>query len=30
MCGAIPPPQYVLMAWCLIKQWILLHGVMLG
>jgi hypothetical protein len=24
MSGAIPPPQYVFMAWCLIKQEILL------
>jgi hypothetical protein len=29
--GAIPPlHQYVFMAWCLIKQWIGLHGVVLG
>jgi hypothetical protein len=20
MCGAIPPPQYVFMAWCLVKR----------
>jgi hypothetical protein len=26
MCGAIPPlPQYVLIAWCLIKRWVRLH-----
>jgi hypothetical protein len=22
MRGAIPPPQYIFMTWCLIKQWI--------
>jgi hypothetical protein len=31
MCGAIPTLlQYVLMAWCLIKQWILLYGIVLS
>jgi hypothetical protein len=30
MRGAIPPlPQYVFMAWCLIKQWVRLLGVVL-
>jgi len=31
MSGAIPPlTQYVFMAWCLIKQWIRLHDVVLS
>jgi len=30
-CGTVPPlPQYVFMAWCLIKQWIHLHGMVLS
>jgi len=31
MCGAIPAlPQYVFMAWYLIKQWLCLHGMVLS
>jgi len=30
MHGAVPPlSQYIFMAWCLIKQWLHLHGVVL-
>jgi hypothetical protein len=30
MCGAITPlPQYVFIAWCVIKQWVSVHGVVL-
>jgi hypothetical protein len=29
--GAVPPlPKYIFMAWCLIKQWMLLCGVVLS
>jgi hypothetical protein len=29
MSGAVPPfPQHVFMAWCLIKQWIRVYGVL--
>jgi hypothetical protein len=31
MSGVLPPlPQYFFMVWCLIKQWIRLHGMLLG
>jgi hypothetical protein len=31
MCDAISPlPQHVFIAWCLIRQWILLYGVVLS
>jgi len=31
MCGAIPPlPQHLFIVWCLIKQEICLHGMVLG
>jgi len=30
MRGATPPPQYLFIAWCLIKQEVRLHGVVLS
>jgi len=31
MCGALSAlPQYIFMMWCLLKQWIRLHGALLS